>query len=478
MSNPTYGVVGFRDRAKNCKAWQQYRDAELATDTDELNESTGSGHSTPARMGRSSSCSSTRSSCGARVGHLAADVMHPKSPREIAGVPGSSNRSISSHELRRDRKHHRLPQFDMEQIDVIHADDDEMFVEISKHGLAQFGIPPENVTRAEDGLAAMEQLLAAQAGDERRPLLLLLDVQMPNMDGQECALRTREMLCREILQRPPFLVGCSSHFESNDPSQIGMSDDTEVRISLPGASSDTGSFDALLPKNALGGSSGRQLTACLSAFQRWWENRAQPKGTPNFIPSIRCIIADDWPICRMSFASAFQQCGVVPARIVEANNGLEALAVLEALVRRSKGREMRPLMVLLGHRMSELSGTECAKRIQQLFEEVFTSSRSFHSEQGAFLVCTAEDPHEGFQVEDQSVFHCFLPQSFTIDDVRWTLELFRLWWLDRTSSRGSAGLLGSMQAWRSRRDARRREDRQNKDNRYEPLPTLVEGWTS
>merc|ERR1712232_1053194 len=46
--------------------------------------------------------------------------------------------------------------------------------------------------------------------DVNTPLLMVLDVRMPGMDGKQCAQKVKDTVAKEALAREPFMVCCSA----------------------------------------------------------------------------------------------------------------------------------------------------------------------------------------------------------------------------------------------------------------------------
>jgi CheY-like chemotaxis protein len=329
--------------------------------------------------------------------------------------------------------------FSWDRVEVIYADDDEWFAEVVTAGLQCRGVKTEQVKLATDGLQAMELVLSAQAGEWDKPLLLLLDFRMPNMDGHECAAWAYQLASQGRLRRPPFVIGHSSNVSSKE-----------------------GKFHAVLPKEAFfpqnASKENGELARYLGQFQQWWKDQ-HVNDTVRWqgldISRANCIVVDSEPICRMSMQMALVKCGIHPDRVQEADDAEEAEEIFSDILTRSKAigelqQVVEPVLVFLGGRVSALP------RASQL---------------EPFMVCVSSNN----TVTTGSVgdFHCYLPKLFKADDLGWVLQLFKLWWFERDaaaewrsgtskargtpSNPGIAKDLGnSMQKWRERREARKK----------------------
>mmetsp|Transcript_142917 Transcript_142917/g.266431 ORF Transcript_142917/g.266431 Transcript_142917/m.266431 type:complete len:479 (+) Transcript_142917:60-1496(+) len=318
-------------------------------------------------------------------------------------------------------------EFSWDQVDVIYADDEDLLVDVVKKALAHQGVLDENVDVAKDGLEAMELILSAQAKDCNRPLLLLLDLCMPNMDGHECAERAYEMADKGMLRRPPYVIGCSSHVTSLNPGQ----------------------FHTVIPKDffacrATGSPDGR-FSKCLHNFQQWWADCRVDHTTRWHrlnIAFAKCLIVDTEPICRMALRMALQKFGVQANSIEETDDTEEALESFSKILAGSdsemaegplEGKEpgpaiCRPVMVFLGRRMSDLSGALRDARHKAAIDRPQDANYLHDCE--PFIVCVSSS--FSARAEDDGDFHCCLPKLIKPDDLCWVLQLFKLWWLERT----------------------------------------------
>lgn len=100
---------------------------------------------------------------------------------------------------------------DFSQIIVIYAEDEDMFRDIASMSLLDMDIPEENLELVEHGGEALTAIERIQSTHSREtPIIVLLDVNMPVMDGMMCAKKIKERVKSGQLAWEPFLVCCSS----------------------------------------------------------------------------------------------------------------------------------------------------------------------------------------------------------------------------------------------------------------------------
>lgn len=287
---------------------------------------------------------------------------------------------------------------DVGSVEVIYAEDEEVFRETAVRELLKAGFLRENIHESENGIGALEDLARLQVeGDATLPLVVLLDVRMPGMDGRECALQIQELVKKRALRREPFVM-CISSIARQVIVDEGK-----------------GNFQVVLPKPF----NTSIVHEALDLLRRWWTlglGRQLP-AWKRFDPGLLDIItADVEPVCRLSATTAFTQAGVEDDRVSEVDNVEE---LLEALTTAQAGDRSRPLVVLLGC-------APWAPRIRSLMESVPAATR-----RDPFVMCTSVDSDRICASPAVQHFHAFLPRSFGQADVRWCIELCRLWWLTR-----------------------------------------------
>jgi len=287
--------------------------------------------------------------------------------------------------------------FALNKVDVVYAEDEEVFRETAIRELVKVGFDRKNIHESENGLGALTHLAQLQAGGhEQHPLLVLLDVRMPGMDGKECALRIQELCIKKALRRVPFVV-CISSIHRQVTVDEGK-----------------GNFQVVLPKPF----TRDMVNEAVNRLRNWWtmgETRQMPAWKKFETTLIDVVAADEDPMCRYTSAFAFQQAGILAKATNEVDDVEELIDTLKA----DDGPECRPLIVLLGT-------AEWATDLSTYLDSAKGSGR-----REPFVVCTSVDSERISTSALVSHFHAFLPRSFSQADVKWCLELCRLWFLTR-----------------------------------------------
>jgi len=285
-------------------------------------------------------------------------------------------------------------------IDVIYAEDEEVFRETAILELLKVGFVRSNIHEADDGLGALEHLARLQGeGHITMPLLVLLDVRMPGMDGRECALQIQELVKKRSLRREPFVV-CISSIHRQVIVDEGK-----------------GNFQVVLPKPI----NKHFLDEVMDLLRRWWTmgHGRQLSAWKHFDPNMLDVIAADCePVCRLAAVAAFTRGGVNASSVLEADDEDE---LLESLAECQKGDARRPLVILLGT-------VGWAQRIRSYMDDAKLSSAARRE---PFVVCTSVDSERIMATAAVDHFHAFLPKTFSQADVKWCLEFCRLWWQSR-----------------------------------------------
>mmetsp|Transcript_107908 Transcript_107908/g.305214 ORF Transcript_107908/g.305214 Transcript_107908/m.305214 type:complete len:293 (-) Transcript_107908:147-1025(-) len=285
-------------------------------------------------------------------------------------------------------------QIDPTNLTIIYAEDELVFQEISLASIAKAGVAKENIYAAEDGSGALEHLKKVQ-DDNSAPLLMLLDVRMPGMDGNQCARKVQELLAAGGLRREPFMVCCSAG-------------NREVSFTDP-----EGLFHVVLPKPF----GKKEVDLCIEHASIWWGTKtraagAAVSGTPvasSDGPASRqasdpgqvdIIVADDEPVCRMAIEATLTLVGVDQAHVTEVEDDDEFREALDAA---QAVDSPRPLLILLGS----------PGWISMVTER--------QSKRKPFIVCTsAERAPDG-------LFHASLPLQFSQADFKDILQKCCSW---------------------------------------------------
>jgi len=285
-------------------------------------------------------------------------------------------------------------EIDVSAVDVIYAEDEEIFREMAIRELCKTGFSRENIHVSENGLGALEDLARLQVeGNHTMPLIVLLDIQMPGMDGRECALQI-QMLVKKHLRREPFMI-CLSCFHRQITYDEGK-----------------GNFQVTLPKPV----TTAHFKESIELMRTWWTTGfgRQLAAWKSFDPSQLDIIAADEDETNRSHAiSIFTQAGVLETHCQHASTEEELMAMLETA---KDGDHQRPLIILLG---------------KDQWAPGIRAERHDDTKRDPFVVCTSAESHAVGNSGAAQLFHAFLPQSFTEANVQWCLELCRLWWLSR-----------------------------------------------
>lgn len=286
--------------------------------------------------------------------------------------------------------------FETSRVHIIFAEDDLVFREIATPAILRVGIPEESIHMAEDGLEALECLESLQSGDANDPIVMLLDMRMPTMDGQTCAVKVKELREAGKLKRKPYLVCCSAGVE---------------QVSFGGEDGADSVFHLTMPKPF----SNKEVALVLENAERWWADGATLCGetpvpvaggggsTTFNVNTLQVIVLDDEPICRMALTTALTFQGVDEDKVVECENVGEAVQALQ----QAQANPGAPLMLVLAQeRWSEMIG------------DLGSLSRK------PFLVSTS-----GVDLMPNSTrFDAVLPSGFHQADLKDLMDKFQFWW--------------------------------------------------
>jgi CheY-like chemotaxis protein len=241
-------------------------------------------------------------------------------------------------------------------VEIIYAEDEFVFREIALPAIRRAGLRAEHIHIAEDGFVALEHLQRLQDSRSTAPLLMLLDLRMPGMDGKGCASEVAKLVEQKKLLKKPFMICCSASIV-----EVTFGEDSDL-------------FHMKLPKPF----ADKEVTLCLEKF-REWRGDADAAGAvdPAKIPAVASpapaaivptdirmvdfIIADEEIICRMAVVTTLGLIGASSQAITEADELEEAT---DALRTAQGGDPERPLCVFVGHSfwIDEIAACDKARR--------------------------------------------------------------------------------------------------------------------
>mmetsp|Transcript_6172 Transcript_6172/g.16473 ORF Transcript_6172/g.16473 Transcript_6172/m.16473 type:complete len:299 (-) Transcript_6172:16-912(-) len=292
-------------------------------------------------------------------------------------------------------------QLEFTNLDIIYAEDECLFRELAIPGLLRLGIPEENIHVAEDGEEALAYLMELQEVHPSRPLVMMLDIRMPIMDGNTCAKKVREVF--ETLRRRPYLACFSAGFGD------GMHDDPLFDISLPksfGPSALQSFYNKVEEWHTQSGPAIAHATASAPASS---PPASAPvaqtaPGAPSDWKNVDIVVADHEPICRMTVITMLGMAGAEDDDIEESGS-LDELS--DALRAAKGGSTSRPLIVFLAH--------------PSWLSTVLSSDARGRE---PFVVSTAMDPGDAMTLG----CHATLPRHFSHNDLQKVFNSCAGWW--------------------------------------------------
>lgn len=292
---------------------------------------------------------------------------------------------------------------DIKKLDVLLVDDEPAFQDIATFSLEKAGVAEDSIHLAEDGLNALEVLEKVKAGDVNLPILALIDLRMPRMDGKKCAARIRQLQAEGSFCRPIFLVCCSAGLR-----QISSNPEDEE-------------FDAAVPKPF----GTKETTRCFEMLNTWWlEHKSNgvsggyasggsttasaplaPAGCEDAddVSTMDIIIADSEMMSRMGMQMQLVRLGIEAGCIQEADDAEEAAELVGEVLGL---KNPRPLLLFLGP-------GEWADKILAVCGQ--------HGK--PFVACTAVD-----SAPNKDFVQAVLPLRFQKEDVQDVLNQCRQWW--------------------------------------------------
>mmetsp|Transcript_101573 Transcript_101573/g.291557 ORF Transcript_101573/g.291557 Transcript_101573/m.291557 type:complete len:310 (+) Transcript_101573:84-1013(+) len=302
--------------------------------------------------------------------------------------------------------------FEASRVQIIFAEDDCVFREIATPAIERVGIPEQSIQMADHGEEALECLERLQSGDVNEPIIMLLDMRMPVMDGDECAKKVKELHDKGNLRRIPYLVCCTA----------GV-----TKVTFGGEDGEDETFHLTMPKPF----SNKEVQLVLENAEKWWATGGTMVGSPPVeeavvpgggsagtdsssggrngskrlpfdVRTVELIIVDDEPICRMALVTALTLQGIVEDQVVECDRPSD----IEQALKDAQRNQGVPLMMLLAQE-------RWAKTVHDLGS----------LERKPFLVCAAV-----LGASDGTGFDAVLPSGFQHSDLKLLLGKFQSWW--------------------------------------------------
>eukprot|EP00429_Kryptoperidinium_foliaceum_P116892 CAMPEP_0176292836 /NCGR_PEP_ID=MMETSP0121_2-20121125/56288_1 /TAXON_ID=160619 /ORGANISM="Kryptoperidinium foliaceum, Strain CCMP 1326" /LENGTH=306 /DNA_ID=CAMNT_0017633759 /DNA_START=120 /DNA_END=1040 /DNA_ORIENTATION=- len=304
---------------------------------------------------------------------------------------------------------------------MVYAEDDMVFREIAVPAITKVGIKEESILTAEHGLEALNFLEGLQDGNPDDAIVMLLDVNMPVMDGNTCAKKVRALEAEGKLRRLPFLVCCSSGVEQvtfgapGDIYDITMPkpfSDKEVDLVLKKAKewwnelsgSGGGAFRGGAGSSSAGGAGASAGNTAATGGMSAGGGGGGGRGGTFDISEIDMIVGDPEPICRMALTTALTLLGCNEDLMVECDTVEE---VADAL-RDAQQKKEHPVMIFLSNTgWADIVTSECGSLSRK-----------------PFVVCTSVDGDQGV-----AGFNACLPKQFQQADLQKIVEECRRWWM-------------------------------------------------
>eukprot|EP00928_Gymnodinium_smaydae_P073384 TRINITY_DN56592_c0_g1_i1.p1 TRINITY_DN56592_c0_g1~~TRINITY_DN56592_c0_g1_i1.p1 ORF type:complete len:292 (+),score=69.72 TRINITY_DN56592_c0_g1_i1:116-991(+) len=275
----------------------------------------------------------------------------------------------------------------VESLDVIFAEDEEMFQDIGKRAFKGAGLEDSQVHLAEDGQEAVTQFEKLSQAGGSGPLLMLVDVCMPVMDGKKCMEEVRKMIGKAGYSRHPYIVGCSSLYK-------------DVRTSAE-AKEECNGFDMIMPKPLTAANAKKLFERHQVFHQEKGGGSAATGGAaaaggskadgPMAVEDLDVILAHDVPICQMAINEMLGRCGIDQDKVKEVSDEAE----LKQALQESKALGA-PVLLLLG-------GADAKAWLEEVAGQPAT-----------FLVLVSE---LGDKAEDKGQAHAVLSNYQDVDQV-------------------------------------------------------------
>ncbi|CAE8678696.1 unnamed protein product [Polarella glacialis] len=241
-----------------------------------------------------------------------------------------------------------------QQIEVILAEDEEMFREMALPNIIEAGIAEDKIHIAEDGQEAIAHLdrLQAQAAPGT-VIVMLLDVRMPVMDGNKCAQTVQESVASGSRAACPFMICCSANIREVAETSSGDFHMTMPKSFSPSSvaycmtmafnwcKANSPSSSPGVAEKSISAASGSSATTRTSTNN---SDTAPRTSTEDYDGSIDVIVADREPICRMALVANMPSTGTEdePVETEDEDETMDALRHAQDI------NPGRPILLLLG----------------------------------------------------------------------------------------------------------------------------------
>lgn len=308
-------------------------------------------------------------------------------------------------------------------VQVIYAEDEPVFWAVAVPCLKQAGVPDSNIHWATDGEQVLDLLSDLQ--DTDAPLLVILDICMPNMDGMVCAKHIHQRKVDKALSNAPFVVCCAtlvdevSRLSNNSVFQLKLPKPlrkSEVNMCFREMEDWLACEDRDACQCATDAAASPQVSRCSTESSSLTAAPTPAAPTPATATDLEglaltdieqvagggmsgVVIADEWPVCRLAVKVCLLRTGMVDEGLIR--EAEDADEVIE-LIMQMRGGDDRPVLVFLGN--------------PDWLPHIYLQPKG----NNLFFISTA--PDNGGANFPEPVFNAKLPSPINEDNLRILLE--------------------------------------------------------